>query len=137
MNEQIAALCYEIATKAHEGQTRRDGRTPYIEHPRAVANKVRAYGLDHVCVAILHDVLEDSDLSPIDLTEQGVPLAIVLEVDRLTKREGETYNEFIARIRPFPVARRVKIADILHNLSDTPTVAQVKKYATALLFLVD
>ena len=53
-----AKIVLEIATSAHEGQTRRDGVTPYIEHPKAVARRVHTD--DEKAVAFLHDIIEDT-----------------------------------------------------------------------------
>ena len=62
--------------------------------------------------AVLHDVVEDSDLTLDDLRGRGFPAEVVEAVDCLTKREGESYEERIRRARANHIARRVKLADL-------------------------
>lgn len=127
----------ELATKAHAGQFRRDGVTPYIEHPKAVAAAFEK-GSDEEAVAFLHDVLEDTDMTADDLIALGVPDRIVEAVKLLTKPKGENYERYINLLffgfdSPFSMlARRVKLADIAANLVDAPTDKQRQKYARAL-----
>lgn len=125
----------EIARKAHEGQKRYDG-SPYINHPKAVAKMVSVLGPVYEEVAWLHDVLEDSPTSKEDLLEAGISQVVADAVQYLTKREDEFYEDYLRRVKSNPIANDVKIVDILHNLSDTPTKNQVKKYAKALTYLL-
>ena len=142
MNEyQQYDLAYEIAKKAHEGQTRRDGITPYINHVYKVQDNVRARNYHRVIfldetVAALHDTVEDTKLTLRDLRDKGFSDTVVDAVDALTHREGETYEESILRAKANPIARKVKIADNLANLSDTPTNKQILKYAKSLQVLL-
>jgi (p)ppGpp synthase/HD superfamily hydrolase len=124
-----------LATIAHDGQFRRDGVTPYIVHPEAVAAKFK----DETkrAVAFLHDVIEDTDITAGDLHQAGFSKQIVDAVVALTKVEGETYAEFILRAKQNDIAREVKIADIFANLNDAPSDYQIRKYSKALLVLVD
>ncbi len=132
-------LAESIARKAHEGQFRRDGVTPYIVHPERVVARLKTQGEDAATIATawLHDVIEDTETTEIDLFDQGVNGYIVEAVDMLTRDESETYGEFLSWIKQAGgVAQRVKIADILDNLSDAPTEKQIIKYSKALLFLL-
>ncbi|TWT30158.1 GTP pyrophosphokinase [Posidoniimonas corsicana] len=131
----LTDLAKQIATDAHAGQFRRDGVTPYIEHPRAVASRV---GDDPrlVAAAWLHDVLEDTDQTAESLLAQGVPAEVVDAVELLTKSPAVAYGDYLARVADSPIARQVKIADMLSNLSDGPTPKQIRKYAEGLLRLV-
>ena len=86
--------------------------------------------------AWLHDVLEDTSETPITLTAYGVPKIVVDAVVALTKVEGEAYPNYLSRVAGNPIARRVKIADMLSNLADSPTDHQIRKYASGLLALV-
>jgi (p)ppGpp synthase/HD superfamily hydrolase len=133
----LISKCLEIAIKAHAGQYRRDGVTSYIYHVYEVAKRVKKFGDDHVCVALLHDVIEDSDITADDLLKEGVPENIVEAVSLLTKYVGMTYKKYIVEVKANELARRVKIADMLSNLADDPTDNQIKKYAKGLDFLVD
>ena len=77
------ALCTTIALEAHKGQYRRDGLTPYIDHPKEVARRLTTF--DEKCVGWLHDVLEDTGMAPIGLQERGVPERIIIAVIAMTK----------------------------------------------------
>ncbi|MEM1210201.1 MAG: hypothetical protein AAF586_03885 [Planctomycetota bacterium] len=126
----------QIARRAHEGQFRRDGLTPYVVHPRAVAARV-AGDVVAEAVAWLHDVLEDTDETADTLAAAGVPTQVIDSVKRLTKTKGAEYQAYLAIIRKDPIARKVKMADMLANLSDNPTERQIRKYAKGLLILLD
>lgn len=126
----------EIATEAHKGQFRRDGKTPYITHPKAVAHRLRAESEDVIATAWLHDVLEDTNYSQCHLVDAGMPPAVIEAVLDLTKRPHTDYLHNISRAKLNPIAAKVKLADILSNLADSPTRSQIKKYANALLLLL-
>ncbi len=123
-----------LALTGHAGQFRRDGVTPYVTHPIAVAMKVK--GDKAKAIAIGHDLFEDTALTPADLSNAGIDDDIIDAIELLTKTDGD-YMRYIERIRENEFARAVKIADMLHNLSENPTVNQIRKYATALLFLTE
>ena len=129
------ALAERIARKAHATQCRRDGVTPYITHPAAVASKLKGEEVETVAAAWLHDVLEDTSETAESLRTAGVPERVIEAVSVLTKR-GEAYGEYLDGVRRNEIARKVKIADLLHNLSDNPTEAQIVKYARGLLTLL-
>jgi hypothetical protein len=128
----ISELARAMATFYHAGQFRRDGVTPYITHPAAVAAQFDSHTVK--AVAWLHDVLEDTAATA-DQLRTWFSDEIVDAVVRLTKRDGMAYEDYLAIVRQCPIARAVKIADIEHNLSCTPTLRQREKYATALAFL--
>lgn len=135
-DEQIDK-CRIIAINAHAGQTRRDKKTPYIEHCYAVAKRVSHLGNKYICVALLHDVLEDTKVTAHDLLAAGVDEDIVAAVQILTKHPSRSYEEYLKGVKSHDLARNVKIADMLSNLADSPTNKQIRKYATGLLFLTD
>jgi (p)ppGpp synthase/HD superfamily hydrolase len=128
----------EFARRAHRGQTDKAG-VDYIRHPMAVAEKV--YTDDAKVVALLHDVLEDTEVSEATIRAMfGGTIADA--VVALTRRPGEPYMDFVARAKENPIARVVKIADIEHNsdLSRLKTVTKedldrTEKYRKALKFL--
>ena len=130
-------IAEEIARVAHAGQFRRDGTTPYIKHPEAVAGKMAAAGMsdDYVAAGWLHDVLEDTTTTVEDLRTSGIPELVIEAVVLLTKTDGKAYRDYLADVRTNEIACAVKIADMLHNLSDSPTRSQVRRYANGLLFL--
>jgi (p)ppGpp synthase/HD superfamily hydrolase len=128
-------MCNYIATQAHYGQFRRDGVTPYIAHPEAVAGRLTTF--DEKAVAWLHDVIEDTSIQGFQLLNKGVPARIVGAVVDITKYPGESITIYYERVKKNPLAKAVKIEDMLHNLSDTPTKKQIIKYAKGLLFLLE
>jgi len=131
----VVCLAARIATEAHKGQFRRDGQTPYISHPQAVAGRVAG---DPVAEAIawLHDVLEDTSVTAQDLLSSGLPVEVVKRVELLTKSGDSEYEDYLGRIKRDPVARRVKVADMLANLGDSPSERQIVKYVKGLLILL-
>ncbi len=137
LEHPLISKCLDIAIKAHSGQYRRDGRTRYMDHVYEVTKRVKKFDDDHICVALLHDVIEGSDITADDLLKEGVPENIVEAVSLLTKYVGITYKKYLVEIKGNELARRVKIADMLSNLADDPTDNQIKKYAKGLDFLVD
>lgn len=102
-----------FATEAHRGQVDKAG-IPYILHPlRLMCNQQND---TERIIAVLHDVIEDTDYTLDDLRRMGYEEEIVEAVDCLTRREEETYEEFIQRIKPNRLARCVKLADLQDNM---------------------
>jgi len=103
----------EIAMKAHKGQMDKAG-APYILHPLRVMMSLDSES--EMIVGILHDVIEDSAWTAEQLREEGFSEEIIEALDCLTKREGESYEDFIDRAMLTPLSRRVKIADLKDNM---------------------
>ncbi len=130
-----------FAYQAHHGQLDHNG-VPYIFHPIHVAEQMEEE--ISCCVALLHDVLEDTQVTTEELSRE-FPRPVVEAVCLLTRREGEDYLSYIRRIRQNPVAVRVKLADLAHNLDQTRCLgtdlspARLKvwkeKYTTAMAIL--
>lgn len=102
------------ALNAHNGQLDKAGE-PYILHPL----RLMAHFNDPVeqAVAVLHDVLEDSEITADDLRSDGIPEEVIAAVELLSRGKDESYIDFILRIRPHPLARKVKMADLEDNLN--------------------
>ena len=124
----------KLATQAHEGQFRRGGRVPYIEHPKAVAGRV-GEDIDAQVVAWLHDVIEDCNITPEQLKKEGFSDEQIHAIELMTKTEETDYEEYLENIAQSSLATKVKIADMISNLADTPTAYQLKKYAKGLQVL--
>src|SRR5688500_12865840 len=92
--DELVALAFEIATRAHAGQTDKSG-APYIGHPQRVADRLTTPELK--VVALLHDVLEDCDVTADELARAGIPAELIAGVVAMTKRDGETYEQSVAR----------------------------------------
>ena len=129
----------EIAARAHAGQVDKAG-APYILHP--IRMMLGVASLEARMAAMLHDVVEDSDVTLEQLRAEGFPEGVVGAVDALTKREGEDYEAFIRRVAPDALARQVKLADLRDN-SDLSRIAQpaekdrlrIEKYRRAIQYL--
>ena len=143
------AQALEIASRAHQGQFDKAG-IPYIMHPMAVAV---ASGVGEprdtkaVVVALLHDVLEDTEVTQEELAKVFPP-EIIDAIFALTRQPGEDYESFIRRLAANRLARKVKIADLRHNmdperlkkLTDAEQERLREKYTHALnhlLYFVD
>lgn len=102
-----------LAVDAHKGTQQLNG-SPYILHP--ITLMVRFHTEAEQMVAVLHDVIEDTDVTLDDLRSAGYPAEVIAALNLVTRRDDETYEAFIERIKPNPLARRVKIADLEHNM---------------------
>lgn len=102
-----------LAVKIHQGQVDKYGR-PYILHPLRVMFRLGTE-LEQV-VGVLHDVVEDSDLTWDDLRRMGYSDEVIEALDGVTRREGESYEAFVERSLAYPLSRRVKVADLEDNM---------------------
>lgn len=124
-----------IAYNAHHGQLDRTG-IPYIYHPVHLAEQMRTE--EETAAALLHDVVEHSGVTLEDLRAQGIPEPVVEAVRLLTHAEGVAYMDYVAALKPNPITKAVKLADLAHN-SDTTRLESVsdadkqrlEKYAQA------
>jgi (p)ppGpp synthase/HD superfamily hydrolase len=130
-----------IALIAHAGQKDKAG-APYILHPLRLM--MTALEPDAQVTALLHDVLEDSELTEDDLNQAGIPAHITAAVATLTRQIDETYEEFIERIASDELARKVKILDIKDNLNlqrlksvNKADLLRVTEYHRALQYLLE
>ena len=141
--QDLLTKALEIAIEAHDGQFRKDGKTPYIKHPMAVAaafesTKLSKQDLEIVqAIAVLHDVIEDSDFTSQDLLDRGIPQAVVNDVIVLTHKSEDSYLEYILKFKGHPFATRVKVEDIKHNMSSLGPDSKTKldKYTLAIYIL--
>ncbi|RII33640.1 GTP pyrophosphokinase [Clostridium chromiireducens] len=102
-----------IAVNAHKGQVDKGG-SPYILHPLRLMFS-REDEAEKIC-AVLHDVIEDTDVTLDYLREKGFSKEVLSALDALTRRKGETYEEFIDRIIENKIACNVKLADLNDNM---------------------
>lgn len=112
MNKSQATKAHEVAKKAHFGQTDRAG-IDYIKHPETVASFVTTD--EEKAVAYLHDVIEDTTLTLLDLKKEGFSKNIIEAVDILTKKKGQDYQSYLNLVKTNELARVVKLADLRHN----------------------
>jgi (p)ppGpp synthase/HD superfamily hydrolase len=111
----------EFAAKAHASQLY--GGEPYVEHVRRVAKRLQARGEWAVMAGLLHSVVEDCGVDLAALYDMGYPDVVVEAVDAVTRRDGEEYDELIARAAAHPLGCLVKLADNLDNTAHLPEIA--------------
>ena len=125
-----------IAATAHAGQVDKGG-APYILHPLKVM--LRMASLEERIVAVLHDVVEDCDISLDDLRKGGFSEEVLTAIQSVTKVPGESYEDFVERAAQNPIGRVVKLADLKEN-SDLSRIAspswedleRIEKYRRAI-----
>jgi (p)ppGpp synthase/HD superfamily hydrolase len=103
-----------IAARAHRGQKDKAGAT-YLLHPLRMMLRMDTEAT--MMAAVLHDVVEDTEWTFERLREAGFSEEVLEAIDCLTHREGESYQEFVERVRTNPIARQVKIADLEDNMN--------------------
>ena len=101
-------LCFE----AHKDQVDKSGM-PYVFHPFHLAEQMTDE--DTTVVALLHDVVEDTDYTLEDLKNMGFSPQVLEAIALMTHEEGVPYLEYVAKIKTNPIAKAVKLADIDHN----------------------
>jgi hypothetical protein len=134
----------QIAAKAHEGQTDKDGQ-PYILHPLRVMHRVE--GLEAQIVAVLHDVVEDTKVTLEDLRAAGFSETILTGVRCVTHRKDESYADYVVRCKGNPLGRPVKLADLEDNSRPARLLlrsdrlegdlTRLRKYVLAYKYLID
>jgi (p)ppGpp synthase/HD superfamily hydrolase len=113
--DQMFLKAATVASRVHAKQLRKDG-TPYIAHAIRVA--IRCETKLQKIVGLLHDTVEDTDLTLDDLREIGFTEEVIEAVDSVTRRPYESYAEFIQRAKLNELGCVVKLADIEDNLED-------------------
>lgn len=138
---QLTKKAINIAYNKHSGQIGKDG-IPYFCHPYHVAERIdelcertNMSKKEHealICVALLHDVLEDTDMTIDNLYQEGFSDNIVHAIIALTRRKRETYRDYIERCGENTYAAVVKTFDLVHNMNlsrlDAPTSIDEKRY---------
>ena len=103
-----------LATNAHAGQYDKGGQ-PYVLHPLKVMHYLRTEDEELQCIALGHDVIEDTDVTYQDMREAGFSERVILGIKALTKAPGETLDEYKERVFGNTDAMMVKRADLRHN----------------------
>ncbi len=138
INTKLTRKAMIIAYEAHKNQVDKSG-VPYIYHPIHVAEQMNT---ENECIiALLHDVVEDTNVSFKQL-EEVFSKEIIDILKLLTREENIEYDEYIKRIKNNSIACKVKIADLTHNLDKTRLdfvtevdVKRSEKYKKALQIL--
>ena len=129
----------ELCFRAHRDQRDKSGM-PYVFHPFHLAEQMDSE--DEVCVALLHDVMEDTTLTADDIRAPGMDEPVVEALLLMCHQPEVPYLDYVAALAHNPLARKVKAADLRHNSDlsrlDEPgpeDFARVEKYARALAIL--
>lgn len=110
---ELTKKALKLMCKKHAGQTDRSG-LPYILHPFHVAEQMDDE--ESTVVALLHDIVEDTDMTFEDLKEYGFSDRVIAALRLMTHEEGVDYFDYVKEIGKDPLARKVKIADLEHNM---------------------
>ena len=102
-----------IACDAHQGQSSINGE-PYILHPLRLL--IKAKSNEEKIIAVLHDVIEKSNISLADLKNKGFDQNIISSIESLSRRRGESYVDYIARLMKNNISVKIKLLDLADNI---------------------
>lgn len=135
MTKKALKLCFDI----HKEQVDKSG-LPYVFHPFHLAEQMETE--DTTIVALLHDVVEDSDLTLDDLRQMGFSDTVIAALALLTHDPAVEYMDYVRAVKDNPIARAVKLADLRHNSDltrldtvDEKALARREKYLQAMTLL--
>jgi len=103
----------KIACEAHQGQSSINGE-PYILHPLRLL--IKAKSNEERIIAILHDVIEKTNISLLDLKNKGFDQNIISSIDSLSRRRSESYIEYIERLMQNKISVKIKLLDLADNI---------------------
>lgn len=121
LTKKALKLCFE----AHKDQVDKTG-LPYVFHPFHLAEQMDDE-ISTVC-ALLHDVVEDTDITFEDLIQMGYPQEVIEVLKLLTHEKEIPYMDYIKKLSTNPITKKVKIADLMHN-SDNTRLSVIDDYA--------
>ena len=137
LTKKAMKVCFE----AHKDQLDKTG-LPYVFHPFHLAEQMTTE--QTTIVALLHDVVEDTDYTLADLKALGFDGEVLCAIDLMTHRDEVPYMDYVAEIKKNPIAKAVKLADLRHNsdMSRLDTIteydkARAEKYKKAIALLED
>ena len=135
MTKKALKLCFDV----HKEQVDKSG-LPYVFHPFHLAEQMETE--DTTIVALLHDVVEDSELTLDDLRQMGFGDAVIAALALLTHDPAVEYMDYVRAIKDNPIARAVKLADLRHNSDltrldtvDEKALSRREKYLQAMTLL--
>ena len=135
MTKKALKLCFDV----HKEQVDKSG-LPYVFHPFHLAEQMDTE--ETTVVALLHDVVEDSELTLDDLRQMGFGDAVIAALALLTHDPAVEYMDYVRAIKDNPIARAVKLADLRHNSDltrldtlDEKALARRGKYLQAMTLL--
>ena len=135
LSKKALKLCFDV----HQHQLDKSGM-PYVFHPFHLAEQMDDENA--VIVALLHDVVEDSDMTFDDLVNMEFPDDVIEALKLLTHEKNVSYDDYIQKIKTNPLAVKVKLADLKHNSDlsrlnyiDEKALKRVQKYKKAIEIL--
>lgn len=138
VNTKLTRKAMKIAYNAHMNQFDKSG-VPYIYHPIHLAEQMDSEA--ECIVALLHDVVEDTEVT-LQQLEKDFSKEITEAIRLLTHSKDDDYVQYINELSKNPIAKKVKIADLLHNSDETrleniteQDIIRREKYKEALEFL--
>ena len=136
---EVTKKAMKLCFQAHKNQTDKSG-IPYIFHPIHLAEQMTDE--DTTVVALLHDVVEDTDYTLEDLASMGFHHRVLEALKLMTHEKAVPYMEYVEQIKGNPIAKAVKLADLAHNSDltrlntiDEKARARAAKYAQAIRLL--
>lgn len=138
---ELTKKAMKIAFEAHKDQVDKSGM-PYIYHPIHLAEQMDdEYS---TCAALLHDTVEDTDMTFEKLAECGFPNNVIEALKLLTHYDSVPYMDYVKKIKQNSIAKKVKLADLKHNsdltrldVVDEKARSRVKKYENAIRVLTE
>ena len=136
---RLTKKALKISFNAHKNQVDKSG-IPYVYHPFYLAEQMDdEYS---TCVALLHDVVEDTNISIDDLKSEGFPIEVINAIELMTHDDSVPYLDYVKTIKTNPIASKVKLADLKHNsdlsrldVVDNKALERVEKYKKAINIL--
>lgn len=139
MYTELTKKAMKIAFDAHKEQTDKNG-LPYIYHPIHLAEQMTDEAT--ICVALLHDVVEDTDTTFEQLEAADFPEEVMAALRLMTHDDTVPYMDYIRELKPNPIATAVKLADLRHNsdltrldVVDAKALQRAEKYKQAIRLL--
>lgn len=135
MTKKALKLCFD----AHKDQVDKSGM-PYVFHPFHLAEQMKTE--DTTIVALLHDLVEDTEYTLEDLIDMGFNQSVVNAIALMTHADGIDYMDYVSTIKQNPIAKAVKLADLKHNSDltrldtvDEKALKRKEKYSKAIALL--
>ena len=135
MTQEAMKICFEV----HIEQKDKSG-IPYVFHPIHLAEQMETE--ETIIVALLHDVVEDSDYTIEDLRKKGFSDVVLEAISLMTHADGVNYMDYVRAIKDNSIARVVKLADLRHNsdltrlkVVDEKALERRNRYQEAIAFL--
>jgi (p)ppGpp synthase/HD superfamily hydrolase len=110
----LLANAIALAAEKHKDQFDKGGM-PYILHPLKVMHYLKTTDMELMAIAVLHDIVEDTDVTFESLRGLGMTERVIAGVMRLTKYPGQSHTEYVDAVKTNKDAIRVKLADLRHN----------------------